>query len=44
MCSEGYSSSLATASLQDLGLHHATDLEGGFQASHAAGLPTATTD
>jgi rhodanese-related sulfurtransferase len=39
VCSEGYSSSLAAASLQDLGLHRATDLDGGFQAWRAAGLP-----
>jgi len=39
-CSEGYSSSLAAASLQDLGLHNATDLDGGFRAWKAAGLPT----
>ena len=39
VCSEGYSSSLAAASLQDLGLHNATDLDGGFQAWKAAGLP-----
>jgi rhodanese-related sulfurtransferase len=39
-CSEGYSSSLAAASLQDLGLHKATDLDGGFKAWAAAGLPT----
>jgi len=39
-CSEGYSSSLAAASLQDLGLRHATDLEGGFRGWKAAGLPT----
>ena len=39
-CSEGYSSSLAAASLQDLGLHRATDLVGGFKAWEAAGLPT----
>ena len=32
VCNEGYSSSLAAASLQDLGLHRATDLIGGFQA------------
>lgn len=38
-CSAGYSSSLAAASLQDLGLRHATDLDGGFQAWKAAGLP-----
>jgi rhodanese-related sulfurtransferase len=39
VCSEGYSSSLAAASLQDLGLHNATDLDGGYQAWKAAGLP-----
>lgn len=39
VCSEGYSSSLAAASLQDLGLHRATDLDGGFRAWRAAGLP-----
>ena len=39
VCSEGYSSSLAAASLQDLGLRHATDLDGGFRAWPAAGLP-----
>ena len=38
-CSEGYSSSLAAASLHDLGLRHATDLDGGFRAWKAAGLP-----
>ncbi|MFC4948554.1 rhodanese-like domain-containing protein [Pseudonocardia sp. GCM10023141] len=31
-CSEGYSSSLAAASLQDIGLHNATDIDGGFKA------------
>lgn len=39
MCSQGYTSSLAAASLQDLGLARATDLVGGFQAWAAAGLP-----
>jgi rhodanese-related sulfurtransferase len=39
MCSEGYTSSLAAASLQDLGLANATDLAGGFAAWAAAGLP-----
>jgi rhodanese-related sulfurtransferase len=37
-CSEGYTSSLAAAALQDLGLHRATDLEGGYQAWKAAGF------
>jgi rhodanese-related sulfurtransferase len=35
VCNEGYSSSLAAASLQDLGLRRATDLIGGFQAWRA---------
>ena len=39
VCSEGYSSSLAAAVLQDVGLVRATDLEGGFQAWAASGLP-----
>jgi rhodanese-related sulfurtransferase len=39
ICSEGYSSSLAAASLQDLGLVNATDVIGGFRAWKAAGLP-----
>ena len=40
MCSRGYTSSLAAASLQDLGLRQATDLAGGFAAWARAGLPT----
>jgi rhodanese-related sulfurtransferase len=40
-CQEGYTSSLAAASLHDLGLTRATDLIGGFAAWQAAGLPTA---
>ena len=39
-CSEGYTSSLAAAALQDLGLWRATDIVGGFQAWRSAGLPT----
>jgi rhodanese-related sulfurtransferase len=39
ICNEGYASSLAAASLHQLGLHRATDLIGGFQAWKAAGLP-----
>jgi len=38
-CSEGYTSSLAAASLQDLGLWRATDMVGGFHAWCATGLP-----
>jgi rhodanese-related sulfurtransferase len=40
VCNEGYASSLAAADLQRLGLPNATDLEGGFRAWRAAGLPT----
>jgi rhodanese-related sulfurtransferase len=39
VCNEGYASSLAAATLQKLGLANATDLDGGFQAWRAAGLP-----
>ncbi|MFJ5225231.1 rhodanese-like domain-containing protein [Streptomyces sp. NPDC088400] len=39
VCNEGYASSLAAASLRQLGLHRATDLIGGFQAWKAEGLP-----
>jgi rhodanese-related sulfurtransferase len=39
-CSQGYTSSLAAASLQDLGLDAATDIVGGFLAWQAIGLPT----
>jgi rhodanese-related sulfurtransferase/mannose-6-phosphate isomerase-like protein (cupin superfamily) len=38
-CSEGYTSSLAAAALQDLGLWRATDMVGGFHAWRATGLP-----
>jgi rhodanese-related sulfurtransferase len=39
LCSEGYTSSLAAAALQDLGLWRATDVVGGFHAWRATGLP-----
>jgi rhodanese-related sulfurtransferase len=39
VCDEGYSSSLAAASLKDLGFERVADLEGGFVAWKAAGLP-----
>jgi len=42
ICAQGYSSSLAAASLQDLGLVNATDVVGGFEAWKAAGLPVET--
>ncbi|WP_197382098.1 rhodanese-like domain-containing protein [Mycolicibacterium mengxianglii] len=38
LCSEGYTSSLAAAALQDLGLHRATDVIGGYHALVAAGV------
>ncbi|QZA08770.1 sulfurtransferase [Mycolicibacter heraklionensis] len=37
LCSQGYTSSLAAAALQDLGLHRATDVIGGYQALAAVG-------
>jgi rhodanese-related sulfurtransferase len=39
VCRQGYSSSLAAASLRALGLWRATDLIGGVEAWQAAGLP-----
>ena len=43
VCNEGYSSSLAAATLQQLGIEHATDLIGGFQAwKRSAVRPTQT--
>jgi rhodanese-related sulfurtransferase len=44
ICAEGYTSSLAAAALQDLGLALATDVVGGYQAWQAGGLPTARAD
>ncbi len=41
MCRQGFSSSLAAASLQSIGLHNATDIVGGFEAWRDAGLPVA---
>lgn len=40
VCNEGFTSSLAAAALQDLGIHRATDIVGGYRAWRAAGLPT----
>jgi rhodanese-related sulfurtransferase len=39
-CNEGYASSLAAVSLQDLGISGATDLVGGYRAWRTLGLPT----
>jgi len=35
LCQEGYTSSLAAAALQDLGIHRATDVIGGYAAWRA---------
>jgi rhodanese-related sulfurtransferase len=43
ICSEGYTSSLAAAALQDLGIGRATDMAGGFRAWQLDGLPTCST-
>jgi rhodanese-related sulfurtransferase len=40
VCNEGFSSSMAAASLQSLGFHRATDLIGGMMAWLDAELPT----
>jgi rhodanese-related sulfurtransferase len=32
VCQEGYASSLAAVSLQDIGIHRATDVIGGYAA------------
>lgn len=39
LCQQGYSSSLAVASLLDLGATNVSDVIGGFEAWRAAGLP-----
>lgn len=39
-CNDGYASSFAAATLRELGVHRATDVDGGFRAWVAAGLPT----
>src|SRR5712691_1849481 len=39
VCAEGYSSTLAASSLQDIGLANATDVIGSFEAWKTAGLP-----
>jgi len=42
LCRQGYSSSLAAASLRAVGLHRATDVVGGVEAWIEAGLPIGT--
>jgi len=44
MCAEGYQSSLAAATLHDMGIERATDMIGGFGAWAEAGLPVLTPD
>jgi rhodanese-related sulfurtransferase len=39
MCAQGYQSSLAAATLRDIGVSTATDMIGGFEAWEAEGLP-----
>jgi rhodanese-related sulfurtransferase len=39
-CNEGYASSFAAVSLQELGIARATDMAGGYRAWRACGLPT----
>ena len=39
MCAQGYQSSLAAATLRDLGVDDATDMVDGFEGWIAAGLP-----
>lgn len=41
VCNEGYQSSLAAATLQDLGLRRATDLVGGYRAWRSLGAGAA---
>lgn len=38
VCSQGYTSSLAAAALQELGLHRATDVIDGYRALSGAGI------
>lgn len=40
VCRHGFSSSIAVKNLRELGLTNVTDLEGGYDAWVAAGLPT----
>ncbi len=42
VCSEGYASSLVAATLVEMGFASAADLDGGFRAWAAAGLPVVT--
>jgi rhodanese-related sulfurtransferase len=44
MCNEGYATSLAAATLRDLGFTRATDMIDGFDGWRAAGLPIESFD
>jgi rhodanese-related sulfurtransferase len=44
LCAEGYQSSLAAATLHELGLPRATDVVGGFRAWRDSGLPVQPPD
>jgi rhodanese-related sulfurtransferase len=44
VCDEGYQSSLAAATLHEMGFAYATDLIGGFRAWRAADLPVIPCD
>lgn len=44
LCAHGYSSSLAAATLRGIGFERATDVDGGFEAWAAAGLPIIRAD
>lgn len=42
LCQEGYASSPAAVALQDLGIHRATDVVGGYAAWRTSGVPAPT--
>ncbi len=44
LCAEGFSSTLAALSLQELGMRNVSDVEGGFEAWKAAGMPVRLRD
>jgi len=43
VCAHGYSSSIAAATLRQLGFRHATDVIGGFEGWKRDGMPVETT-
>ncbi len=44
VCDDGYSSSLAAATLREIGYERAGDLDGGFNGWRAAGMPVELAD